>query len=199
MKKRERIREVWTEIYPFVIPTFFTILYWILAIFKMKFFIQDGNTDNQNIEGLLNGVITFVTIIMGIFGFLIPALVSNKKDSGMIEFFLNKADQKRFVKKLKLLVMSGMITVLLCLGIFLESMFKKCTFVVEISFLIWFLLYFVCNAYRFIGLILSLLILSKKTNDTEIKNAAGKQVESPMSEEQIKKLNESLTKKNNIS
>lgn len=131
---------------------------------------------------------------MGIFGFLIPALVSNKKDCGMIEFFLEHTDQKFFVKKVKILIASGMITVLLCLFLFLENALKEWIFVLGMLSLVWFLLFFVCNAYRFIGLILSLLIFNKKINDTGIKNEAGKPVVDQMSEEESKKLKESLNK-----
>lgn len=194
MKKEKRIQEAWIRVYSFVIPTIVAALYFWLFVCNPESFIKYGSEESININSLLDGIIAFVTIIMGIFGFLIPALVSNKKDCGMIEFFLEHTDQKFFVKKVKILIASGMITVLLCLFLFLENALKEWIFVLGMLSLVWFLLFFVCNAYRFIGLILSLLIFNKKINDTGIKNEAGKPVVDQMSEEESKKLKESLNK-----
>ena len=196
MKKRKEIQEGWIRVYSFVIPTMVTALYLLFSVCNFGIFIEQGNKENIDVESLLDGIITFVTIIMGIFGFLIPTLVSNKKDCGMIEFFLEHTDQKLFVRKLKMLVVSGMVTVLLCLVLFLENILKEWVFTFGMTFLVWFLLFFVCNAYRFIGLILSLLIFNRKTNDISIKNEVGKQVVGQMSEEERRKLQESLSRKN---
>ena len=196
MEKRKGIQEGWIRVYSFVIPTMVTALYLLFSVCDFGIFVEHGSEENINTESLLDGIITFVTIIMGIFGFLIPALVSNKKDCGMIEFFLEHTDQKLFVRKLKTLVISGMVTVLLCLVLFLENILKEWVITLGMALLVWFLLFFVCNAYRFIGLLLSLLIFNKKTNDTGTKNEAGKQIVGQMPEEESKKLRESLSGKN---
>ena len=129
MKKEKRIQEAWIRVYSFVIPTIVAALYFWLFVCNPESFIKYGSEESININSLLDGIIAFVTIIMGIFGFLIPALVSNKKDCGMIEFFLEHTDQKFFVKKVKILIASGMITVLLCLFLFLENALKEWIFV----------------------------------------------------------------------
>lgn len=195
MTKRKSIQEGWIRVYSFVIPTVVTVLYLTFFAFNLEVFVDYNSIENSNMENLLDGIITFVTIIMGIFGFLIPALVSNKKDGGMTEFFLEHTDQELFVRKLKLLVMSGMVTVLLCLILFLEDALKEWVFLSGTTLLIWFLLFFVCNAYRFIGLILSLLIFHRKTDDTGAKNEAGKQIVNHMPEEDSKRLQETLSGK----
>lgn len=191
------MQDIWVNIYSYVIPTLFLALYIALEFCCGKGVFQKNIADSENIGNMLNGTITFVTIIMSIFGFLIPALVSNKRDCGMVEFFLARADRKFFVARLKALVMSGMMTVLLCLLLFLNDVLGKKLFVLGIGLLIWFLLYFVCNAYRFIGLILSLLIYDRKGGGAGAANAAGKEVKDAMSDEEADKLNELLKEKKN--
>lgn len=81
-----------------------------------------------------------------------------------------------------------MITIFVTCMIFLKDIYAVRIENVLISIWIWLLLNFICNSYRFIGIIISLLVAKKKT----IQN------ENPITEEREKEINNNLSKTTNF-
>lgn len=190
VKNNRKYIDDWRNIYPYVIPTFFAIIYIIIILLiRFDIIVSDSIVDSDNINNLLEALITFVSIVIGIFGFLLPILITNKKDCGTVEFFMKKADKRLFIANLKTIIISGFIVVIISALLFLSDIFLVCTVDILLSMLIWFITYFMCNSYRFISLLLLILITEKEDDK--------KPVKSQMSEAQIAELNKKLKSNKN--
>lgn len=182
MSKKDLI-QMWRNIYSVIIP--FIIIIAILLIDKCTKFNLTDICRNGNFNDMLQSLITFLSIIIGIFGFLIPALVS-VKNGQLVQYFFDRADVDNFVNQIKLLVFSGLLSILLSVILF---MFQNINAVVLIIFLyVWIgiITYFVCGSYRFISIILKLLCGTK--------NGGGKNCGNIMNDDEVKKLNDKLPK-----
>ena len=175
----------WRKIYSYVIPTFFLIIY-ILIILLMRTNIIDCDSiiDSENVNNMLEALITFVSIVIGVFGFLLPILITNKKDCGTVEFFLKKADKTKFIGQLKKIIIGGFLVVIVSSLLFLNDVLLTLVSDILIAILIWLIVFFMCNAYRFISLLLSILITEKEDDVKKVKNQ--------MSDVQIAELNQQL-------
>ena len=180
---KKNIIQKWRNIYSVIIP--FIIVIIILLIDKCTEFDLTDICRNGNFNDMLQSLITFLSIVIGIFGFLIPALVSVKNDQ-LVQYFLDKADVDNFVNQIKLLIFTGLLSILLSVILF---MFQNINAVVLIIFMyVWIgmIALFICSSYRFISIILKLLCGTKNDERKECKNA--------MNDDEVKKLNDKLPK-----
>jgi len=188
VKNNEIIVDVWRNIYSYVIPSFLVIIYSIVnLLIRMDIIVSDSIIDSGNINNMLEALITFVSIVIGIFGFLLPVLITNKKDCGTVEFFMEKADKKKFIANLKTIIISGFIVIIISTVLFLNDIFLVWTVDILLGMLIWFTVYFMCNSYRFISLLLAILITEKQVNKNSVKGQ--------MNETQIAELNQKIKTK----
>jgi len=151
--------ELWNKLYTWLIPFFVVIILMILnhlSDFSMVLICED-----DNFADMLSAIITSMSIIISIFGFLMPSLVSVKNEK-MVKYFIENADMDDFVAKIKSVIRSGMIGILLSIVLYVNAYL-----ILPVRT---FLLYawiginanFVCCSYRFIGIIISLLLKEKK-------------------------------------
>lgn len=183
------VRKQWDKWYAVIIPTICTILYVVYCFCAEKKIIQGKMIQNsKNFEDMLNAFITFMSITLSMWGILIPLFVGAIERSYAVKFFIKKADMDLFIKKLKSVFGVGMITIFVTCMIFLKDIYAVRIENVLISIWIWLLLNFICNSYRFIGIIISLLVAKKKT----IQN------ENPITEEREKEINNNLSKTTNF-
>lgn len=181
MTVSDKMLDWWRARYAIIIPTI--CVAFLLLFCRMLKIDASRILDSKNINGLLEALITFVTIIVGVFGFLLPALTSAQKEDSILSFFLRKVDKKLFRRKLKNTIISGFVVAFLCCFLFLYDILPP-KLVIGLGVLtLWILLFFICSAYRFIGIILSLLISGK---DPESEASKKKR------EEELQKLNEKL-------
>ncbi len=157
------IREKWDTHYCIVIPIIISIIY-IIYCLSVKNGIIKGKLiqDSIYLKELLSAVITFMSIILSVWGMIIPLFVSAAEKSEAIKVFIKNADMSIFVKSLKTVFGVGMKTIFFTCVIFLKDILGKGLINVVIVIWMWFLLRFLCGSYRFIRIIISLLC-SKKT------------------------------------
>ncbi|MDO4318307.1 MAG: hypothetical protein Q4C48_08905 [Lachnospiraceae bacterium] len=183
----DKVLDWWRARYAIIIPTIcivlLVLLCWILKLDASRIL------ESKNINGLLEALITFVTIIVGVFGFLLPILISNQKEDNIITLFLRHANVKLFRRKLKNTIISGFVVVFLCCLLFLHDVLQLKATIVLALLTLWILLFFICSAYRFIGIILSLVISGKNFESETSKVAREEEMKS------LKEKIESTTKK----
>lgn len=178
----------WRNIYAVAIPSIaastYAVITLLISLNKLNWGVL---TESKNLNEMLDAVITFVSIVIGVFGFLLPILIANKKDCGMVDYFFAKADLNKFTKNLKRVIMSGFIVIINSAIMFMNDIISNFIFNVICFLFVWFLLYFMCNSYRFISILLSLFMIEKKERLKEEINT--------MPREKVKELNETIKKK----
>lgn len=181
------IKEKWDASYSVVIPTVGTIMYGVYCWCIKNEIIEGAIIQNScNYEEMLDGFITFMSIILSIWGVIVPIFIGLIEKSDAIKFFVDKADMRIFVKKLKAVFGIGMITIFVTCMIFLKDILAQDLVTILILIWIWLLLNFLCNSYRFVGIIISLLVAKK--NKQIIKS------ENLITKEQQEQINRNLPK-----
>lgn len=180
--KKEKISNVWNKNYSIIIPCF-SIVFLVMINYSQNFSIIEI-CKNSEFKDMLTAVITSMSIIIGIFGFLMPSLISAKEET-MVKYFIENADMNLFIKKIKGVVKGGIAGILLSIILYLND--NLVPEVLKILLYIWIGvgLNFVCNSYRFISIIISLL-LSKKIEDST------KKCINDISDDKIQELNSNL-------
>lgn len=166
---KEDFANTWNKTYTWLIPCI-TVLSVMGSNYLFDYKISDLCLD-ENFSDLLSAIITSMSIIISIFGFLMPSLVSAKSDK-MVKYFIENADMEEFVKKVKSVIRSGMLGILLSIVLYMnENLFPHVrTFILYVWLGI--NVNFLCSSYRFIGIIISLLLNEKKDiDDAECPNA----------------------------
>ena len=75
----EKMKYTWKRIYAYVLPTLFTIAYLIYLICIYKGWINcKAIQDSKQFKDMLETLVTFMSIILSVFGFLIPSFLSSK-------------------------------------------------------------------------------------------------------------------------
>lgn len=164
------IKKIWLNYYCYIIPSIATIIYFISLVLlhyeKVNFFLMQESCYFIN---ALEVVVTFVSIILSVFGVLLPAFLGEKGKSKTMEYFFKYVDRREFSKCLKNVVANGLMVVFITCILFLKDIFYQwfCNLVILIW--VWLLISFMCSSYRYISIIISLLIVEKE--EFELKTA----------------------------
>lgn len=118
--------------------------------------------NSKNFEAMLESLVVFMSIILSVFGFLIPSFLSSKGESKALKYFIKYADMRLFAVKLKNIVAIGLINTFFTCTLFLKDIFSDITTNIIICIWLWLLLFFMCNSYRFISLMINLLLAEKE-------------------------------------
>lgn len=182
--KNEKINDMWNQNYALIIPCFFMVF---LAIINyIQRFSIINMCKNRSFDNMLTATITSMSIVISIFGFLMPALISAKEEK-MIKYFIENADMKFFIKKIKSVIKAGVIGILLSIVLYLNEELLPEVLKVLLYAWIGVGLNFVCNSYRFISIILGLLLLEKG-------DEAGRKCVNTLSNDKVQELNSKLDK-----
>lgn len=185
MNKEKNIKYIWCEFYSYIIPTMLILLYGIYVIMISKGIIQAKLIyESTNFDKMLEALITFMSIILSVFGFLIPSFLSGKGESDAINYFLKYADMKLFAAKLKNVVAFGLIDIFLTSIFLLVDVIPEFVLKVMTFIWLWGIFFFMCSSYRFISLMINLLLVQKKKFVQEVANK--------MSEEEIENIHSNI-------
>ncbi len=162
-EKIETIKYKWKEIYSYVIPSLSVVIYIGCLILRYKYgkeikIIQEST----RFEEMLKTVVTFMSIILSVFGFLIPSFLSGKGNNSLIKYFLKNADIKLFTVKLKSIVSFGLIDIFITCVLLIRDIMPEVLVNIIILVWLWILFFFMCSSYRFIGLIINLILCEKE-------------------------------------
>ncbi len=158
---KEKLVDNWYRWYSTIIPCFAVVLLFVLEYKKIISMKLIG--DNELFSDMLTGLLTCISIIISIFGFLIPSLISAKNDR-VVKYFIENADMSLFVGKIKSVIKSGLVGILLTLLLYLYKEYYSWLLTGLLYLWVWVVFNFACNAYRFISIIIGLLLATKKEN-----------------------------------
>ncbi len=174
MKQKRRV-EYWPEVLTYLIPTVGMIL---LIVYNIIELYADQLTMVQSsvgFEKMLETIVTFISIVLSVFGFLIPAFLSSRGSNLLIQYFLDSIDVHCFVRQLKNVVVVGLIDVLFTSMLLLKDIFSASIMNVLLPLWLWLVLYFMCVSYRFISILLSIMVEPKEKRRKEVINEAPKE------------------------
>lgn len=154
-----KINEIWCSIYQWILPI--SVMYLLNYVFK-KYKLEVWNSGNYS--DMLSALITFISIVISVLGLLIPALISSKQDERVLKF-LKLANNKIFVGILKQTIVSGVGSILLICTLYLHDIIPSKVYLKIMLIAIFFVIFFVCGAYRYIGIMFSLLMGDDKIKD----------------------------------
>ena len=180
----KKISEYWELYYHIFIPICMTMLGTIVC-WNKKIYLWSSN----NYSDMLGAVITFLSIVISIFGILIPTVFTNK--TKLVDFFVKNADTTYLVKDIKRVMASGISNILLVCLLYLQDIFPQkfyCMICVSCLFLF---LYFLCGSYKYLSLLLRLVIETKEPHN-------GKKYEKSVDAEKQKAVAEMLKKQKKI-
>lgn len=116
---------------------------------------------------MLTAIITFLSIIIGILGILIPSIISAREDKdSMASYFFQNADGRFFAKCITRIISSGILSVICICLLYLQDVMEEKIYIWIFRISIFLLLYFCFGSYRFIGIMLSLLVEGKNRRDS---------------------------------
>lgn len=154
---------VWSQIYSNILPFMFIILYAAYLIINMYLKLNlPLIQDSQYFTTMLESLNVFMSVILSVFGFLIPSFLSSKGESKAVKYFIKHADIKVFTAKLKNIVSIGLIDTFFTCTLFLKDIFSNTTINIIVCIWLWFLFFFMCNSYRFISIMINLLLAEKE-------------------------------------
>lgn len=150
--------------------------------FKIRFW------EAQYYNDMLTAIITFISIIISIFGILIPTVFTS--NSEMINYFKENADISYFVNSIKNIIVSGIGSVGFICSMYLYDKLPMKAFKIFCVLGLFCLLVFLLGSYRYLSIMLRLLVEEKKVTKE-------KKYKKQSSEQDIKELNDILRKQNN--
>lgn len=178
-KCKEKILEKWQYPLAIIIDAF-------IVGFFYKFKIRFWEAEYYNY--MLSALITFVSIIISIFGIMIPTVFTGKSD--LIEYFKKNADISYFTKSIKNILVSGFGGIGCICFMFLQDKVQMIVFKIVSTLGLFFLLVFIFGSYKYLGIMLKLLVGDKKRDNR-------KEYKNQKSEDEIKELNKRLKEQNN--
>lgn len=183
-KKDLRIIAIWYLNYQWVMPIILTsVITWIA--YKFKIYPWTG----KSYPDMLTALITFQSIIISVFGILIPAIITSKDEQELTKYFFENADMEDFVKRIKKTIISGILDILLVCVLYAYDVLPIKAYAAVGIICLFILLYFLCGSYRCVSIMLKLLIVKKK-------QYTGKNFKKQISSEERKELNKRLENKN---
>ena len=185
MKDEKNFIDIWRACYSIVIPTGACLFYMIIYFLTQKKILNFMYiTDSNNFPTMLESIITFVSIIIGVFGFLLPILITSKDKFALIKYFICSIDKKAFSFNLRMIIVSGFSTIFVTCMLFFFDIFSEWFKQIMILLWIWLLFYCMLNSYRFISLLVRLFL--------EEKNEPKKEVAFQMPEKEIQSLKDKI-------
>lgn len=116
------------RLYPYVCAI---ILWFLIYINKINFLFND------NIDKLIDGIITMESIVIGLIGAIIPVILSMKNDSKFVKYVFENDKKNLFRKYMTITIGVGIISIALSLSMYVRDEFScKCIFIIYNSWLL---------------------------------------------------------------
>ena len=155
-KRNSKAVLIWYLNYQWIIPMLFTVLITATAyILGVKPWSGEAYSD------MLTALITVQSIIISVFGILIPSLASIRDEKEGIKYFFENADVEDFIKRVKRTILSGISDIFLICLLYAYDVLPIKVYIVIGVLCLYVLLYFLCGSYRYLSIMLKLLILKK--------------------------------------
>lgn len=155
-KRKSKAVWIWYSNYQWIIPMIVTVL-----IIGSAYALKVKPWSGEAYSDMLTALITVQSIIISVFGILIPSLVSIKGENGLVEYFYENADIENFVKRVKRTILSGILDIFLICMLYAYDVLPIKVYVSIGILCLFVLLYFLCGSYRYVSIMLKLLIVKQ--------------------------------------
>lgn len=96
--------------------------YIISAMICFALFIKDFNfCNNENLNSLIDGIITMESIVIGLIGAIIPVILSMKNESKFIKYIFEKDTNCLFRKYLTITIGVGLLSIAFSLSMYIKD------------------------------------------------------------------------------
>lgn len=150
--------------YSYLIPTLICILYFIYVFLILSKTISlPWIGDSKGFYEMCKSIAEFSTVILGIYGFFIPIVIG--KEDSLSRYYWKHIDRERFSKDMHRLVFSGLLTIILSSVLLIADIMNKVAVMVLFGILLWSVLFYLANTFRFIGIFIELILAKTVTTD----------------------------------
>lgn len=139
------------------IPAILTVSYYFI-----NRYYKVSVMDSDNFTCLLTAIISGVSIIIGLFGVLLTNLISIRRDSELVQYFFESVDKKYFDKSVRKCILSGFVNLFFSALLILNDVLFPKVGDVLLFFWIYTIVLFSIRSYRFISILISLIISDEK-------------------------------------
>lgn len=195
-----RTRDMWNHILRFWYQHYAIILAAMITYLLLAALKKDGSisiVSSANMPNALDAVMTFTSIVLGFVGVLVATIAGLKKETKIIQYFLEHVDKKYFLNVVKKEICSGLSTALITIMLYfpeeLAAIFDL--EVIRILFALWLflLLYFLFSTYRLMSLLLRMIF-----DNGEDKNLSSSSPGIRLSDDKRQAMEEQYAKKSQI-
>ena len=120
-KGKEPLRTWWLNWYVYIVPSVLLVAYSVYVLVGVHKYSIPWLGDSEGFSEMCKAIVDFSSIVLGIYGFLIPAVIGRQDKFNKI--FWETVDKKRFSKDIQRLIISGMITILLSSGLLIADIY----------------------------------------------------------------------------
>lgn len=179
----KNIKDAWILKYHVIIPIIVAGV-GIFACWKYKIYLWDSKYYGD----MLTAVITFLSIVISVFGVLIPTVFSSK--SKLVVYFINNIDRRYFISSIKNVIISGISEVIIICMLYAYDVIPSNVYTIICSVSLFLLMYFLCGSYKYISLMLRLVL-------EENEPIRGKKYKKQVSDDERREIN-NILKNGNI-
>lgn len=150
---KEVLREKWDKWYQNILPFFAAV-----GCYCLYRFCPIDLFTGLHISDALTSVITAESIILSLFGVMLPLLASARNSSNLVQYFFAAIDINAFSDQLKRCIGVCFLSLLSCVGMFfIDAQQNMSLYMLFFSAWVGLLVALFCRSYRFLSLIISLL------------------------------------------
>jgi hypothetical protein len=152
--KKIKMHYIWERIYPHIIALCITV-----CLVRLGF----DPIQSDNIDSLVEGIVTLDSIIIGFIGAIIPIILSMKNESKIVKYVFDRDKKGLFKKYISETIGYGLADVCVSLSVYVKDLvINKCI----LTMLGWLLLYafilFILSTYRSLTCMLKIIFADDK-------------------------------------
>lgn len=189
-KGKGPLKTGWLNWYVYIVPSALLAVYIVYVLVGVHKYYIPWLGDSDGFSEMCKAIVDFSSIVLGIYGFLIPAVIGRQDKFN--KTFWETVDKRRFSKDIQRLIISGMITILLSSGLLIADIFPLQLSESVVGFLLWFLIFYCCNSIRFVSIFVSLIVEGQSKTDE--KESDDSQKPSKKHQEIKRRLDDKLSK-----
>lgn len=126
----------------------------------------------ENFNDVLNAVMSFVSILIGLISLLITTVLVNEKNSTIVDSFLDVVGRNRFYKATRANIVTGVFTAFFSVLLYFKQIFFPTINLFFFSLWVVSLMSFFLFTIKFTDLLLQLLILKPKEKEKRTKTTS---------------------------
>lgn len=160
--KKDKVEYVWERSYPHVIALCLTLIFIFIGFNPIK---------SENVDALIEGIVTLDSIIIGFIGAIIPVILSMKNESKLVKYVFDKDEDGLFKKYISETIGYGLIDVCVSLTVYTRDIIANKYVIIVLDWLfIYAFILFILSTYRSMVCMLKLIFSDDKQIKSKVAN-----------------------------